>query len=114
MNQILHTLTTYSSTLLGGLLILATLIWYGCFARRPIAELPESAQVRELLVQLPGSEGDVILERGSISRFEYWRITRRYNQYVLKQLGIKDFSEAQALSSLAEPNGHRLALTKRN
>ena len=114
MNQILQTLNAYSSALLGGLLVLATLIWYGCFARRPIAELHESAQVRELLLQLPGKEGDVILDRGSISRFEYWRITRRYNQYVLMQLGIKDFSEAQALSSLAEPGGHRLILTKSN
>lgn len=114
MNQILQTLNTHSSALLAGLLVLGTLIWYAYFARRPIAELRESAQIREMLVQLPGHEGDTILERGSISRFEHWRIHRRYNQYVLKQLGIKDFSEAQSLSSLTEPGDQRLVLAKKN
>ena len=90
--------------------ILAAVAWYGLFSRMPFARFSNSAEILETLNTFPGSEGDQIIQRGCISRFEYWKLRRRYDKYVLAQLGIKTFKEAAGMDVQGLGAGAKLKL----
>lgn len=81
--------------------ILAAVIWYSLFAQIPFSRFIHRSTAFEILATLDNSERKAIFVRGSISRFEYWKLKRTHDRKVLAQLGISSFDQANGM--LAEP-----------